>query len=239
MTIPTPCNLLIIDTETSGLDPAVDKVVELAAILYSVDHQTILHQMSSICEAQENGAEHINRIPIDALRSTNALLETRSISLFEAMAQEANFIVAHNADFDKQWFVGEAGKALFNRETQRPLRWLCTMSDFTWPQQNRQGDSLINLALAHGIGVSSAHRALADCQLIAALFDRVSKEELVLMLSEALVPRYLYEANVSYENRQLAKDVGFKWQSDKRQWVRKLTDAQANLLNFPVTLAAA
>jgi oligoribonuclease (3'-5' exoribonuclease) len=28
--LPTPCNLLIIDTETTGLDPAVDRVVELA-----------------------------------------------------------------------------------------------------------------------------------------------------------------------------------------------------------------
>lgn len=233
--IPTPCNLLIIDTETSGLDPAVDKVVELAAILYSVDYQTILHQMSSICEAQSNDAERINRIPVDALRTVSPTLEDHSIALFNAMAREAHYVVAHNADFDKQWFVGAAGAALVNGETQQLLRWLCTMSDFTWPLQNKQGESLVSLALAHGIGVASAHRALADCQMIAALFDRVSKEELRSMLHEALLPRFLYKANVSYDNKQLAKDAGFKWQSDKKQWVRKLTEAQAASLDFSVS----
>ena len=236
--LPKPCNLLIIDTETSGLDPAVDRVVELAAILYSVEHQTILYQMSSICESQTNDAERINRIPVGALQEAMPALEAHSIALFTAMAKEAHYAVAHNADFDKQWFIGAAGSALVNSETQQPLRWLRTMSDFNWPQQNKPGDSLVNLALAHGIGVSSAHRALADCQLIAALFDRVSKEELIAMLSAALVPRYLYKANVSFNEKDLAKDAGFKWQPEKKQWVRKLTEVQAASLDFPVVLVS-
>jgi DNA polymerase III subunit epsilon len=237
--LPTSCNLLIIDTETTGLDPTVDRVVELAAILYSVEHQTILHQMSSICESPDNAAEHINRIPAGALRSVKAALESHSIKMFQAMACEANFLVAHNADFDKQWFQGDASKSLINPRTQQPLRWLCTMDDFTWPRQNKPGDSLINLALAHGIGVSSAHRALTDCQLIAALLDRVTKEELSSMLCEALTPRHLYMANVSFDNNQLAKNAGFKWKPERRMWVKKLTEAQANLFDFRVTRLSA
>lgn len=239
MTLPTPCNLLIIDTETTGLDPKVDKVVELAAVLYSVDHQTTLHQMSSLCEAKDNAAEHINHIPPSALRNVKDRLESRSIDLFRAMADEASFLVAHNADFDRQWFASGADNYLMNSKTQQPLRWLCTMSDFTWPRQNKPSDSLINLALAHGIGVASAHRALADCQLIASLFDRLSKEELISVLEEALVPRRWYQAKVSYSDRELAKSAGFRWKPEEKIWAQRLTDKQAGLLNFPVTCISA
>ena len=39
-------NLLIIDTETTGIDPTVDRVIEIGAILYSVNCKTTLAQLS-------------------------------------------------------------------------------------------------------------------------------------------------------------------------------------------------
>ncbi|MGB7275923.1 MAG: 3'-5' exonuclease [Geitlerinemataceae cyanobacterium] len=236
-------NLLIIDTETTGLNPEDDRVIELGAILYNVDYQTVLHQISMLCPAPENPAEKINRIPSSVLPTIEPNLQRWMLLTFEQMVKHASYAVAHNAEFDRQWFDDRHLPKLMKED--RPMQWLCTMDDFTWPRQNRPGESLVTLALAHGIGVSSAHRALTDCQLIAALFDRMDKDQLSELIAAAARPKYLFKADVSYDDRQLAKDAGFKWNPDRKMWTRKMVEEDTQLLPFrvvkiqqPLSLAA-
>jgi DNA polymerase III epsilon subunit-like protein len=103
---------------------------------------------------------------------------------------------------------------ILTNSAAKPLKWLCTLVDFTFPQQTRQGENLVHLALNHGIAVSSAHRALTDCQLIAALFDRM--DDLEGMINKADRPKALYKAQVPFEKKYLAKAAGFKWNADKK-----------------------
>jgi DNA polymerase III subunit epsilon len=225
-------NLLIIDTETTGLNPDNDRVIELGAILYSVSHQTVIHQLSMLFPASDNPAEKINRIPSSVLPTIDLKLQGGMLLTFEQMVKHATYAIAHNAEFDRQWFDDRHLPKLMKED--KPIQWLCTMDDFTWPQQNRPGESLVTLALAHGIGVSSAHRALTDCQLIAALLDRTDKDQLKNMITAALRPKCLFKANVSFDDRQLAKDAGFKWNASERIWTRKMVEEDTQTLPFQV-----
>jgi DNA polymerase III subunit epsilon len=223
-------NLLIIDTETTGLNPVCDRVIELGAILYSVEHQTVLHQLSTLLAAPDNAAERINRIPAAVLPTIAPTLMHQSLLIFQAMADEASYAVAHNAAFDRKWFNDQHLPAL--QRQGEPLPWLCTMEDFTFPLQNRAGDSLINLVLAHGIGVGAAHRALTDCQLIAALFDRMT--DLPGLVAWASQPKVIFQAVIEYDDRQLAKAAGFKWNAESRTWLRRMAEAETLQLPFAV-----
>lgn len=223
-------NLLIIDTETTGLNPASDRVIELGAILYSIEHQTVLHQLSTLLYAVDNSAERINRIPAAVLPTIVPSLVEPALMMFQAMVAQASYAVAHNAAFDRKWFNGNHLPEL--QHQSQPLPWLCTMEDFTFPAQNRVGDSLINLALAHGIGVGSAHRALTDCQLIAALFDRMS--DLPNLVAYALRPKATFQAVIDYGDRQIAKSAGFKWNAENRAWMRRMVETEALQLPFAV-----
>lgn len=225
-------HLLIIDTETTGFNPENDCVIELGAILYNVDYQTVIHQLSMLFPAPDNPAEKINRIPSSVLPTIDLDLQRSMLLTFEQMVKHATYAIAHNAEFDRQWFNGRHLPQLTNED--KPIQWLCTMDDFTWPQQNRPGESLVTLALAHGIGVSSAHRALTDCQLIAALFDRMEKDRLPEMIAAAARPKSCFQALVSYDARQLAKDAGFKWNPDRKIWTRKMVEEDTQTLPFPV-----
>jgi DNA polymerase III subunit epsilon len=223
--------VLIIDTETSGLDPKRDWVIEIGAVLYSVTHRTTLFQLSTLLNAQENAAELINRIPPAVLPEISTDTQQIFINTLQHLAQAANYAVAHNAAFDEQWFDGSHLPVLTNNDTQ-PLKWLCTLEDFTFPKQTRPGENLVSLVLNHGIGVSSTHRALTDCQLIAALFDRM--DDLEGMINKADRPKALYKALVSYDKKDLAKTAGFKWNAEKKIWTRRMATADTLKLQFPV-----
>lgn len=226
-------NLLIIDTETTGIDPSQDRVIEIGALLYSATYQTPLSQLSFLLYAPNNAAEPINRIPSAALSLLSRPMQLQSLDLLQTMAAETHYVVAHNAEFDAQWFDGSNLPILRDRD-QKPLQWLCSMSDMTWPKQSRPGQSLINLALDHGIGVNSAHRALTDCQLLAELFNRLETNELNRLISQAIRPKALFKALISYEDRQLAKDAGFKWHTEDKTWRRRMAIEEAAQLPFRV-----
>jgi DNA polymerase-3 subunit epsilon len=65
------------------------------------------------------------------------------------------------------------------------------------------------------------HRALNDCLLIAALFDRA--DDLQSLFEFAMRPKAMFVALVSYDDRDLAKKAGFRWNEPgyERMWVRR------------------
>lgn len=219
---------LIIDTETAGLEDAAP-VIEIGAVLYSVENQCSLQELSTLIPAHENPAEPINRIKAEALQEIECTRSTScAMELLFSMSRSADVFVAHNAEFDS--------KRLFGNTQFLPLAslpWLCTMADFKWPLATREQGSLIGLALDHGVGVSSAHRALTDCRLIAALFDRM--DDLPSMFAVAMRPKALFVGLQPFEDNQLAKDAGFKWDRlVPRKWSRMMAIEDAAALGFPV-----
>ncbi|MGK7913673.1 MAG: 3'-5' exonuclease [Synechococcus sp.] len=224
-------NVLIVDTETTGLDPQRDRVIELGAILYSIDHHSTLHQLSVLLPTEHNPQEKLNGISAAASQAVSDPLLDQSLAIFKQMVAEADYAIAHNADFDRQWFDDHHLPKLV--KDGQPMPWLCTMSDFRWPLAAKQGGSLVSLALDYGIGVNAAHRALTDCQLIAMLFDRVT--DLSSRVALASQPKYMYRAHVSYNDRSLAKEAGFRWNSKAKIWSRKLGEQEVETLPFAVS----
>lgn len=221
-------NVLIVDTETTGVDHDTDQVIEVGAILYSVEHATMLQAFSSLIYAKENPAESINRIPAAALRASSETAEG-VWTIVGALAQVADAYLAHNADFDRAFFPA--------RMAER-LPWICTKRDIQWPKATRPELSLVPLALEHDLGVSVAHRALADCDLIARLLTRCAElgHDLEAMLRRGLRPKVTLMACVSYEDREKAKAAGFHWNAGRKQWLRRMVEEDAVELGFPVRI---
>jgi DNA polymerase-3 subunit epsilon len=212
---------LIIDTETTGSDTSKDRVIEIGAVLYSVTAQSTLFQLSALYSAESNPAEHINGISMAAIAAAmEVTFDARRLLL--DMFTASDVVVCHNGlDFDRV-FLGPP----FDTKP-----WLDTKRDFCWPK-GRPGMSLVDLALCHGIGVASAHRALTDCQLIAALFDRMT--DLQGMFAVAMRPKAMFRALVEYDDRQLAKDAGFQWDPTRKIWTRSMAIDDAKALPFLV-----
>ena len=222
----SPENILILDTETTGLDNEKDDCLEVGSILFNVKNRSVLAQQSFLLPVEINNAEKINNIPAEITRLPQPLSE--AIKYFESLVRVSDVIVAHNAEFDMKWFG-------LNKLPQIEKQWICSMDDITWPvdRQLKTRPSVRDLALAYGVPVWNAHRALTDCIYLAEVFKRCS--ELEKMLIRALEPKVLLRAEISYEKRHLARNAGFRWNDAiKGAWSRKMSRRDMEKLEFPV-----
>lgn len=226
-----PSNLILIDTETDGVDPSVNRVIEIGAILFSVKNACVISAWSELIRPDDvelnpptNAAESANRIAPQALEGGVTYAE--AIASLQLLSGRADAAVAHNAVFDH----GFLGTVL------DPLPWICSMDDIEWPRPGGS-QALIAIALAHDVGVVQAHRALADCYILARLLERVHELRpgcLPAMLARAMRPKVLYQAMVSFEDKEKAKAVRFRWEPETRRWLRRMAPEDVADLDFPV-----
>lgn len=216
--------LLIVDTETTGLDPANDALCELGAVLFSVPHRAVISQLSFFSPVLHNAAEPINGINPQLTQLPQPSSE--ALVLFLAMASQADAFLAHNAAFDRQWIEPLLPAELGGG--RRP--WICSCEGIRWAGL-KPNPSLQSLALAHGIPVWAAHRALTDCIYLAQVLER--DPDLEAHLREGLLPRRLVAAQLPYEQRELARQAGFRWISEVKQWQRRCSESEINALSFP------
>lgn len=213
--------ILIVDVETTGLEPDSGKLIEVGAALFDVPSRSVLSQVSTLLPVRENPVEHINRISAETAQAMPDVVLKQAKDLVRALASHAEAYVAHNAAFDSKWLPGLSDKP-----------WICTMEDVRWPRASKGHPSVVSLALDYGVPVWAAHRALTDCTYLAQVMER--EPELELLLKAALEPRQYYVAVLPYDERQKCKDAGFVWDRQvPKAWSKKLSATEAEALPFP------
>ena len=220
--------ILILDTETTGLDESKEEVIEIGCILFHVGSKSVLSQASFLLPVSKNDAAHINGINSDISNIPQPW--EKGMDFFLSLVDSCDLIIAHNVEFDKKWF-GRGRLPLLRK------KWLCSLEDINWSFKKslKSKPSVTDLALSFGVPVWNLHRALSDCFYLSEIFKRCENlEELLLKATE---PRYLYKAIVSYEDRSLAKNAGFRWNSPiQGAWTRKLSENEAIKLDFEVQI---
>jgi DNA polymerase-3 subunit epsilon len=223
-------NVLFLDTETSGLDPAKDRIVELGCVRWSIEHACILSAWSTLIQGATNEAEKVNRIPAAALAGASPREAT--FSLLGQIVAKSDVIVAHNAEFDRA-FLPPLGKP-----------WVCSMDDLPWTDDPKGFASLVSLALNFGLGVASAHRALTDCLLLARLFERLVERgvDVRKFLEHGLRPKALFKSLAPFEEKDKVKSFGFHWaplpgeppDAKPTTWWKRMAVEDAGVLPFRV-----
>ena len=222
--------VLIVDTETTGVDHHKDRCIEVAAVQYSLAHRCVVQCFSQLINAGPNDAESINHIPSGALEWGDPADQVWQ--RVERMAHECDAILAHNASFDRRWVPAHV---------TGDIPWICTYHGIEWPISG-DARNLIAIALAHGLGVVDPHRALSDCMLIARLLHRCAElgHDVAEMLSQGLRPQAHFQALVTFDGKEAAKAKGFQWDAKGRRWVRAMAieDATREKLGFDVRRCA-
>lgn len=209
--------ICVIDTETDGTADG-SNVIEIAAAVYDTAHRTTLWQMASIVPGLpiiENHAQHINGISPELFPLTDGFYDPfQEVSHYVELCDA---IMAHNAEFDRRMVNG--------RLPDKP--WIDSQRQIKFPRAGKS-QKLIHLAADHGIIVAGAHRAMADVMLLVALL-RVTPDietQVTYQIERMKEPQALYAALVSFEQKDLAKNLGFSWNKPVKRWEKTLTDAE-------------
>ncbi len=220
-------NILILDTETTAIVPEKGELIEIAGIYFNVPSRSIIQQVSTLYYSTSNAAEHINHISVDSLKCVDGQLVRYSELLLENMMINCDAIVAHNAIFDRGWIKKKSSLS----DLSESKTWFCSRLDIDWGKTDSL--KLVDIAYAMGVPVISAHRALSDCQMLAACFQNL------LNLDDQIGDignKDTYEAIVDFNERHMPKSNGFSWNPDKKKWLKKMTTAQAYNMPFGVVL---
>lgn len=249
-------NVLLIDTETTGLNFEKDRIIEIGAIATGNDFTEVLGSVSVLVHDVDYPplTEEIQKltgikpdmfdaayVPGDALAVVENLMRTHACSM----------IVAYNASFDRQMIVAEANRhGSLGLHWEKP--WVCAMRDL---EGNKEFKCLrlSHLALDKGIAVdpASLHRAIDDVELMRKMLvksqvtakDLYAYSQVPYIFVAALVP-HPREPD-SAEKRELAKKHGYSWQQVKddprvfeKRWVKKIkeTDLEKEKQSCPLVI---
>lgn len=162
---------IIVDTETTGLVPALDRIIEIGAV--KVVNGQVMEEFDTLINPEIF-------VPVDTTSITGITSDMLSSSpKFEEVAPKFldflgnDFVfVAHNVEFDKG-FVNESLMRCNLAKMDVPF--LCTVDLAKHVHPNIAKYGLGNLASLFGVEMKTAHRAIDDAKATAELFIKFMK----------------------------------------------------------------
>ena len=209
--------VIVLDTETTGLDSQNEKVIELAMLSVRVDSVTGLPVGPvSIYESFEDPGKPIPPQITEITGIDDSMVQGQRIddAAVTALVAQADLVVAHNAGFDRPFVEGRwpvfAGKA-----------WGCSFQGIDWKKEGSGSAKLEFLASERG-WFYDAHRAQVDCHaLLQVLSVPLSDGQtgLARLLAEAGQTRYKLRATgAPFETKDKLKSRGYRWDGEGRVW---------------------
>jgi len=119
---------IVLDTETTGLNTAECKVIELGMILFEFNPETgQLHRVLKVFDELEDPGVPIPPETTAVHHITDDMVRGKRINDAEvnAMLRDASVVIAHNAAFDRP-FVEQRWPAFEN------THWACSIKDIDW-----------------------------------------------------------------------------------------------------------
>jgi DNA polymerase-3 subunit epsilon len=162
---PTPADYtgkvgIILDFETTGLDPAKDEIIEAAMVKFRYSAADEITGVSGIFQSYNEPSVPIPALITDLTGISNDMVAGHRIDVaaLEAFVANASIIIAHNATFDRKF--AERLMPIFEH-----THWACTQTEIDW-RKNGFGGAKLGYLLADFGYFHNAHRAIDDCNAL-------------------------------------------------------------------------
>ncbi|MBV8048432.1 MAG: hypothetical protein JO171_14860 [Paludibacterium sp.] len=151
--------------------------------------------------------------------------DIRTLQPIANLMQKADYVAAHNGRAFDRVLLERAFTRFGLKMPATP--WLDTQYDIDYPRACT-GRQLLYLAGFHGLLNTFPHRAIGAVMTLLAILSRY---ELGQVIANSQRKWLLVQANVQYDEREKAKERGFRWQSDggrhyDKCWVKRIREDQ-------------
>ena len=228
------------DVETTGLDTTSEYIIEVGAVLFDVDsvgNWTPLKGESFLI--YEHSYPQLSELIESLTGITDKILKLEGIPFHKAMAPvdelalEAEWVIAHNAIFDKAMLLSQANRWNLSLH-MLAMPWICSIQDLE-SNAGKTCKRLSHLALDYGVTVdpSVLHRATDDVTLMGRMLS-AAKANPWVMHNYAMTPEVTFMAVVpgpwidGGKGTNAAKAAGYRFDSDSKKWLKKVKETKTH-----------
>ncbi|MCW2411791.1 3'-5' exonuclease [Sphingobium sp. B8D3D] len=216
--------IAVVDTETTGLNPATDAVIELGMTVVELCAEgapVVIHAPESW--TNDPGFPLPPQIT-DLTGLTDELLAGTAFDdgAINDTLRYVDLIVAHNAAFDRA-FMTKAFPLTAERQ------WACSCRDIDWRAEGFDGHALGHLLTQAG-RFNDVHRAGADSWSLTWLLLQDAKDGRTFashLIEAANTPVHrVYAAHAPFNIKEKLKSAGYRWDPRKHFWYRDRSPAE-------------
>ena len=197
---------IVVDTETTGLDPARDEIIQIGMIAFVHDASGSVIDVVGVFDAFREPSVPIGPDITRLTGITPAMVTgcTIDVAEVETFIAEAHIIVAHNASFDRPFLENFA--CGYSR-----ARWACSLKEVPWASR---GTKLPYLLSERG-RFFEAHRAIDDChallEVLAAPFHLGGTALSFLLRAAARTDVRIWAEGAPFHRKEVLKSRHYRW----------------------------
>jgi len=217
--------LLGIDFETNGPEPTTCDITEAAWVVYDTDfgNKPVVSRcfFNNEVKVMDPVAEKITGITIKQCQTYGIPRDAIGSVLAEDIKEyNPDFLVAHNAHgFDRIILERLIPEAKENGP------WIDTMEDLPTHTYERLGTRTLEfMAARSGFLNPFPHAALPD---VMTMMKLLFMEDIAIVAERSKIPTVTIAADVSFQNKDLAKGRGYYWENVRgkkypKKWVKRM-----------------
>jgi DNA polymerase-3 subunit epsilon len=217
---------LFVDVETTGVDAARDKVIELAMVLFGYDAEGRVTGVEARFDQLEDPGRPIPSEIVELTGIRDEDVRGRKIDEGEALdlISRAHLVVAHNARFDRAFLERRLG-------VFAELPWACSAQDVPWRREGLESRKLEFLVYRFG-SFYDGHRAVNDCvagvHVLSRLLPKAGVPAMGALLASARRQDVLFRAvGAPFETKDLLKGRGYRWRPEQKVWWKEVPEDDA------------
>ncbi len=220
---------LYLDTETTGLDPDTDRIIELAMVPFEFSSDGRIYTLGDELDQLEDPGRPIPPEIVKLTGISDDMVAGKTIDddAVVAMLADAAIVVAHNAGFDRPFC--EARWSAFESKA-----WGCSQRQVPWAEAGFESSKLEYLAYRSGF-FYDGHRATIDClagiDLLARDLPGTGGTALKALLDTARGREWrIWAVGSPFEAKDVLKARGYRWNGGEdgrhKAWYVDVPDEQ-------------
>lgn len=211
---------VVVDTETTGLDPSEDRLIEIATqrFLFTVTGKILqIERVRHWLEDPETPLPALIR-RLTGLGDNDLRGKLFDSGAITTILGEAALVIAHNAAFDRPFLDARFPSLRYNA-------WACSLTQLDWPALGFDGRALGHLVMQSG-RFFVGHRASNDVLALTSLLGVVAADGRTILshlLECCMLDSFRMDAvGAPFEAKDVLKARGYRWNANRRFWSREV-----------------